>query len=359
GGYACDPTSEDPNARCEFDAEAYKQARKDGKTQTEAINAGLHSVCPVCYLFGATGWARQFQLRAVAVSTTPLHFRTTLSMNASWLKRVFGGERQNIDSLSVPYGELRFQFIARRHAVEFAKNQLALVLHIAAEYGGIGARMQHGFGQFVFPPELNGVSLECGLEQLKAKISEGILRSKGPAVDTPFTISNFVSLTFEVPKDTLSAFTQAKAIGASQKKEDESYIPCAFDLRYKGKGNWGMRQWLKSKDWEETSDPRNLEELDLLLGPRSQWGRGNSQQQIDDEFRTASRVFFGMPYQKQADKNTYVLRIWAFWSPELRSRLTNVDALENLLQEYIQHAFYGRAKLVSSVSGKGILAQEA
>jgi len=359
GGSACDPTSEDPKVRCEFDTKAYEQAKKGGKPESEAINAGLHTVCPVCYLFGTTGWARLFQLRAVEVPTTPLHFRTTLRMNQGWLKRVFSGENQSIDSLTVPYGELHFEFIPRRDHADYAKGQLALILRLASEYGGIGARLQHGFGQFVFPSELNGISLESGLAQLKAKIQEGILRSSDPRVDTPHNLSNLVSLTFEIPQKALSAFIQSSAhLGSPKKQNEQQYLPCAFDLRYRGSGNFGMRKWLKGKGWKETSDPKKLEDLDLLLGPRSQWGRGEDQKSIDDEFRTASRVFFGMPYQKITDPDTYyyVLRVWAFWSDEIRHKLSDVQALESLVKEYVNVVFDNQVKLVSSTLGKDILA---
>ncbi|MBC7262460.1 MAG: type III-B CRISPR module RAMP protein Cmr1 [Chloroflexi bacterium] len=357
GGYACDPTSEE---RCEFDTKAYEQAKKDGKPEAEAINAGLCSVCPVCYLFGATGWARLFQLRAVEIPMTPLHFRTTLSTNQGWLKRVFGGENQNIDSLKVPYGDLCFQFIPRRQDTEYAKNQFALILRVAAEYGGIGARLQHGFGQFVFPPDLSDVSMAYCLNQLQAKIQDGVLRFNERAFGTPFNLKNFVSLIFEIPANTLNDFmTDTAHIGAPQKREEKRYIPCTFDLRYKGKGNLGLRQWLKGKGWKETTNPTNLEELDLLLGPRSQWGMKGKQQQIDDEFRTAGRVFFGMPYQKQEDKNVYVLRAWAFWPSELQPRLSGVQALKTLLEDYMQHAFDQLAQKVSEAVGKDILAQAA
>jgi len=355
-GYACDPTSEDSQARCEFDAKAYEQAKKGGKSEAEAINAGLHRVCPVCYVFGTTGWARLFQLRAIEVPTTPLHFRTPLKMNQGWLKRVFGGENQNIDSLQVPYGELRFQFISRRYDAEYAKSQFALILHIAAQYGGIGTRLQHGFGQFVFPPELSEITLQKGLEDLQAKIQQGMLRPNGPAVDTPFDLHNFVSITYEIPGTWLDAFTTERAhIGMADKKGETRYIPCAFDLRYKGIGNFGMRRWLKEKGWRETTDPKRLEELDLLLGPRSQWGTGKNQRRIDDDFRTASRVFFGMPYLKQGTQDTYILRVWAFWPPELRSRLPAPQDLKALLDGYVQHIFNKEAKKVLETLGEDIL----
>jgi CRISPR-associated protein Cmr1 len=328
------------------------------KLEVEAINAGLHSVCPVCYLFGTTGWARLFQLRATEVPMTPLHFRTTLRMNQGWLKRVFGSENQNIDSFQVPYNKLCFQFITRRHDADYAKSQIALILRIAAQYGGIGARLQHGFGQFIFPPQLDEISLDKGLQELQAKIQKGFLRANGPVVDTLFNLHNFVSITYEIPSVKLEAFTKEQAhIGKADKKGEKRYLPCAFDLRYKGNGSLGMRQWLKSKGWRETTDPKQLEELDLLLGPRSQWGKGRSQGQIDDDLRTASRVFFGMPYLKQDSQNTYILRVWAFWPPELKPRLAAPQELKALLDEYVQYAFGKEVKKVSELLGEDILKQ--
>jgi CRISPR-associated protein Cmr1 len=354
GGYACDPTSENPEARCAFDSKAYERAKADGHSEEEAIHAGLKVVCPVCYLFGATGWARLFQLRTVKVPMTPLHFRTTLSMNQGWLKRVFGSESHSIDSLQVPYGNLRLQFTARRYDEEYARTQFALALRVAAEYGGIGARLQHGFGQIAFPAGLNDVSIAEGLSQLAAKIQHALLRSGGPTVGTPFDLKNFVSLTYHVAKDKLADFMQDQAhVGNLQKKQEMDYLPCAFDLRYKGRGKWGMRQWLKQKGWKESDDPGKLEELDLLLGPRSQLGPKGREMKIDEELRTASRVFFSMPYRM--DTNTYVLRVWAFLSPELKHRLTAVSDLKNLCNEYIQSVL--DVQPVSVIFGDQILKQ--
>lgn len=351
GGYACDPTSEDAQARCEFDTKVYEQAKKDGKCESEAIKAGLRSVCPVCYLFGATGWARLFQLRAVDVPMTPLHFRTTIGMNASWLKRVFGGKNQNIDSIQVPYGNLTFQLIPRRYDEAYAKSQFALLLHLATEYGGLGARLQHGFGQILFPSDLNDISFADGLQRLQVKIQQDILRSAGPKVDTPFDLQNFVGLTYEIPKSNLSALLDGKAhVGNPQKKQETRYLPCVFDLRYKGAGNWGMRRWLKQKGWRESSNPDQLDELDLLLGPRSQWGPKSHQKQIREDLRTAGRVFFGMPYQRD---EKYVLRIWAFWPQELKHRLPDPNALMSLCSEYMQDVF--KIQPTSQIFGRHLL----
>jgi len=51
GGFACDPTSNDS---CIFDEEAY--------SQTNSLEAGLKDVCPVCRVFGCTGYSSKFRL---------------------------------------------------------------------------------------------------------------------------------------------------------------------------------------------------------------------------------------------------------------------------------------------------------
>lgn len=77
GGYACDPTSEDTNERCQFDAKAYETARRHGKTIEECLEAGLHTVCPACFIFGCTGWRRQFRLEIVEDATQPIRTPTS------------------------------------------------------------------------------------------------------------------------------------------------------------------------------------------------------------------------------------------------------------------------------------------
>jgi CRISPR-associated protein Cmr1 len=349
GGYACDPTSENPDARCSFDSKAYERTKAKGRSDVEAIREGLKTVCPVCYLFGATGWARLFQLRTIDAPTTPLHFCTTLRMNQGWLKRVFGGATR------VPYGNVRFQFATRRQDEDYAKRQFALALRMAAEYGGVGARLQHGFGQvsLQLPSEME-VSVTDGIRQLVAKLQPGELRSSGPQVETPFDFRNFVGLDYNVPEDVLRDFINARYY-VGQKPQSASYLPCVFDLRYKGEGKWGMRQWLKQKGWKESAKEDELGELDLLLGPRSQWGPKGRERKIDEKLRTASRVFLGMPYRKDGGKGAYILRVWAFLPHELQAKLPTPEALRDLCDEYIQHVL--GVKPASVTLGKDILTQ--
>lgn len=345
GGYVSDPTAENPEARSEFDTKAYEEAKRAGKSDDDALCEGLKTVCPVSYLFGATGWARLFQLRVSDVPTTPLHFRTTVKMNQNWLRRVFGGESQDISRLTVPYGALQCQLVERGHDADYARDQLGLVLHFVADYGGLGAKLQHGFGQIALtlPPEMEGVTVAGGLAQLTDRLrSDGLLAS-GPATDTPFDLRNFVSLTYDVSARALTVFTTDRRahFGSAQKSTESNYIPCAFDLRYKGNGKWGMRRWLEdpagTKRWSHA-------DANELMGVSKRQGEADV-----EEDRQASRLCFGMPYR--LDTGNYRIRIFGFAPPELLSP----EELRDLCTEYLSYVLH--VEPVHVMLGKDLVAR--
>lgn len=342
GGYACDPTSDNPDARCGFDAKAYEKAKSEKRAEAEAIGEGLKTICPVCYLFGATGWARLFQLQALNIPTTTLHFRTTVRMNQGWLQRVFGGDAMDIRNLKVPHGDLLFQFITRGHDTNYTQSQFALALRLAAEYGGVGARLQHGFGQvkLYLPQEMANVMIGEELKRLAVRLRANGLRSSGPITETSFDLRNFISLTYEIAKGSLSAFTAEKVLhlGNPQKRNEENYLPCAFDLRYKGSGKWGMRRWLEdpngTKRW-------NHARANQLMGVSKKKGEPDNE---DD--RQASRLSFGMPWRMP--NGNYQLGVFGFAPPKMTP-----EELNNLCGEYMQHAF--GVKPISVVLGKTLI----
>ena len=352
GGYVCDPTSDD---QCRFDSKAYAAAKSSGSSIADAIREGTRGLCAVCYLFGCTGWARLFRLRAEDVPTTNLHFCTTLAMSKSWLARVFAGSSQGIGSVRVPYGDIKLAFSTRGHDEPSSRGQFALALRLAAEYGGVGARLQHGFGQvsLQLPSELR-IGLGGEIKRLHEQFAK--LRSSGADIDTPFNLQNFVGLTYSVAATAFIDFARPNSVVGTN-PGSANYVPCVFDLRYKGVGKWGMRQWLKQHGWRESDDPEKLEELDRLLGPRSQWGPKEREKKIDERRRTASRVFFGMPYRERASDSHYTLRMWAFWHHDLASRLPNLQALTDLCQEYVGYVFDKAAKVQSVASGREILSK--
>lgn len=335
GGFACDPTSDNPEDRCQFDTKAY------GKTKN--VEDGLANVCPVCRLFGCTGWKRLFNLQLLDAPVTPFHLRTSLPINKNWFERSFSNQE-----FDVVYGDVKFRLITRQQDLEFVYTQMALLFKIMADYGGIGAKQQHGFGQFrlrSLSSELQNYSINDSLAILSGKINQH------PSNDTPFNFKNFVSLEYDIPSNKLSVFRNRDSHhGSPRKQSEDAYIPCAFDLRYKGKDPFGFRKWLKEKkSWKESDRPDQLGDLDKLMGPRSQWGR-NPTKYVKDDLRTASRVFFGMPYQISAQN--YRVRVYGFAPPEL----LKPDELIQLLTEYM-HAVFGVD--ASKVSKGTVILQKA
>lgn len=326
GGDVCNPTSDNPDDRCQFDTKAYEK--------TKNVEDGLANVCLVCRLFGCTGWKRLFNFQALHIPKTPFHLRTSLSINKNWFQRSFSD--QDID---IVYGDLMLGLITRKQDLDFVYSQLALLFSITSDYGGIGAKQQHGFGQFSVH------SLPIELQKFRVADSFAILSNRihtQSSNNNPFSLRNFVSLEFSIQSDNLSVFTSRNShFGSSQKQSENAYIPCAFDLRYKGKDSFGFRRWLKDeRKWKESSREDQLGDLDKLMGPRSQWGR-NPTKYVKDELRTASRVFFGMPYQTSAQK--YRLRVYGFAPPEL----LEPDGLIKLLTEYMRSIFNVDASKVS------------
>ena len=333
GGYACDPTSDNSEARCSFDNEAYQK--------TKNVEDGLAGVCSVCRLFGCTGWKRMFALQALDIPTVPFHLRTSLPINKNWFERSFS--KSDCD---VVYGDLTLRLVTRRQDLDFVYSQIALLLNFAASYGGIGAKQQHGFGQVLLqhsPPELQNFTIVDGLTILSRRVD------KQSENHTLFNLKNFVSLEYDIPSNKLSVFrNRGSHYGSLQKQSEDAYIPCAFDLRYRGKEPFGFRKWLKEKKgWKESNRSDQLGDLDKLMGPRSEWGKGNRKRSIDNDLRTASRIFFGMPYQQS--NHSYRLRIFGFPPPEL---LTPAE-LSELLQDYINVIF--KVDVVKATTGTDIL----
>jgi len=101
GGYACDPISR--HERCEYDPKKKEPPEKQ--------------LCPACYLFGCTGWARKFRLQAI-------------DTNGKIIK----------DPLAAPNIEFVLRFVELRPMVDAEKWLLARTVWIAATYGALGGK---------------------------------------------------------------------------------------------------------------------------------------------------------------------------------------------------------------------------
>lgn len=136
GGYACDPTSEDPKARCEFDNKKPTPPEKQ--------------LCAACYLFGCTGWGRKFRLRVLdekgQIVQNSLEANQTFQVQFLELRRMSGEERW----------------------------LLAKAVEIATKYGALGGKTtlkprkgkigeDYGIFQWVSAPSLSKPSVESFL----------------------------------------------------------------------------------------------------------------------------------------------------------------------------------------------------
>lgn len=70
GGYACDPTSDE---RCKLDQKKFqktvKELVKKGGTVEEATQKALdEQICPVCQLFGCTGWKKKLKFEITEIN---------------------------------------------------------------------------------------------------------------------------------------------------------------------------------------------------------------------------------------------------------------------------------------------------
>ncbi|MEJ5241795.1 MAG: type III-B CRISPR module RAMP protein Cmr1 [Anaerolineales bacterium] len=150
GGYACDPTSED---RCEYDPKKKDPPEKQ--------------LCPVCYLFGCTGWARKFRL--MVVSTPVIENRAIIA-------------GQSIEIAIIPL----------RHLYEEERCLLEATLRLISEYGAIGGKTifkpsdepnrqnqfhHQDFGLVEIRPSQGDWRCSKTLEQIKTYIQSGQWRS--------------------------------------------------------------------------------------------------------------------------------------------------------------------------------------
>lgn len=338
GGYVCNPA----NINCEFDIKGYEKCLKDNKSSEEALEIGLKKVCPACQLFGCTGWKRQFQLQIGNAPKTPLHFRTSVIMNKSWLKRIFGGINQDINNLYAFYGEIAFRFILRTNDSDYVKSQLNMLLRIISEYGGLGAKIQHGFGQIqimdTIPDKDKNLLIKNGLKELSKRINSGeFIKESEFSSEMAYNLDNFICLNYDLFENSIRIYKDKNNhLGNASKIGEDRYLPCSFDLRYKSK-NSGMRIWLeKTIGW-------NNDDLNSLMGVSEKRGI-----KINDKDRASSHIFFGMPYKIN---NNYRLRIFGFAPPDV----LKPNELKSLCEDYMHDAFGMDCNPIMIALGKEII----
>ncbi len=348
GGVVCDPTS---GNHCVL----------PGKEKNDEERRG--ELCPVCWLFGSGGWKRRFRLEVSQTDAIPLSFCSGIPSNRKWLSEMFGGENKNIEQVKVPFGNFTLRIVSLGRASERILKKLMLVLKVMEQYGGLGAKLQHGFGMFrvsKWPDNIDPSSIFDIIPDLKREIDLWPKKPTKPSLNPQWDLRKFVNLSFDLPKKSLEIFLESKSdVEKLDQQNERRYIPCALDLRYKGSASFGMREWLrKEKGWQETIKPKEWKDLDKLLGPRSQWRIGGRTIQIHEDWRRAGSLFFSMPYNSSSDVSKYILRIYGFVPPDLREvngHIFDLDALRDLILEYIRCVFGNEMQPTESHFGAEIL----
>ncbi len=369
-GHVCDPVR---GGGCQFDTRAYERARRTGLPDDQALAQGLKALCPVCFLFGATGWRRLFQLQvhpSVANNTRPLHFRTTVNMHRNWLGRVFQGEEiliqrdgrerkdYRLNANVWFWSDVREALTIRYRGLEaeYTRTQLEGLLSFVGEFGFLGAKPQHGFGQ-VAPVELV-TDWRDAFRRLHQRFPLGPSTPTSEPTGTPFRLDRAVLVSFDIPKATLQPFlNQGNHYGPPSNRDVAMYLPCAFDLRYRGrlpaKGqprDIGFRRWLENRLFGARPTKAQKKELDPLLGAADRKGYP-----ISDDERQFSRIFFGMPVLKEGTSgNSYSLRITGFL-PDGFAHCKSVDDLAKFIRDYVSAALPG-AHETASTTGQEIVA---
>lgn len=315
-GYACNPTSK----TCRFDADDYAEAKNQGHRGVKLLaKAGL---CPVCQLFGTTGWQRRFRLEVKGLDHRPLFFMASPGVYqaaGNWLWRMFGGEATS-GRRSGRGADIQFNFGAQvlwgREATfnlvplgldgEEICAKLAFLLHIIACYGGLGAKTQNGFGQIEIISDLNADLIKKGRDLIQKDVKiykQWVGKTQDPdwKPDTElFNLKNFFSRTYEL----IGAeryIEGLRVVGTAWTDYKRYYVPCAFDIRYKsqqrnpftGQGrDFGLRPWFRTQWGDEVA--------------HRLFGRSDAR---SDEQRSAGRIRVSHLY-KLKPGGPWNLKIW-------------------------------------------------
>ena len=141
GGCACDSVSEVVK-KCELNVEKYKMGARPEEL-----------ICPVCYVFGTTGWSKRFRLeidknsyRSVTLSLATSGLRcnySPLSRNVKWwLDQTLGGT--NPRAITEKTNEGVFLNVTASDPI--IVDIIYLILKTVQEFGALGSHNSYGFG---------------------------------------------------------------------------------------------------------------------------------------------------------------------------------------------------------------------
>ncbi len=296
GGFACDPTSKD---KCEYKGKKI-------------------SICHACQLFGCAGWARKFRIECTGLETSPLFLVTSSKINQGWLKRIF--EKQH----NALYGQAHLKITADDKDNE---DILLATLSMIAKYGGLGAKTQHGFGQFLIE-NLDVKKVKNGISTVQRLVDEKARKTDNSSNPD---LSNFFILKFKINDGSsiMDYYLRKRPyiVGTHPMNgQHESYVPCSFDIRYKGEiqgRSFGLRDYFKSKYDNDIDDI-----AEKVFG----CSKGENKRQ-------GSRVFVSHLYKEYNSDRFYYLKTWGFINPKLPTRTISSIDIRKGITEHILDKF--------------------
>ena len=182
GGSVCDPTSDN---KCKLNQEKFKKALRKGKPIQDALS---EQICPVCQLFGCTGWARKFRLEIESINLAVI---PEIKIGTREKRVIKGKERYLIRNAKgfMADGSIVLKFIPLR---KISSNEWALLnktLKIIADYGAFGSHTSQGNGVIQI--------VENHLPYRDEKFEKSELKGKGNNINFP-NLDNFFFYKFQI-----------------------------------------------------------------------------------------------------------------------------------------------------------------
>ena len=244
GGFACDPTGTNEKLKCKLDEKKFKELLKSEKSIKKALDKS--GICSACQLFGCTGWSRRFRLEIdYKEEKIPLFFVSSYQ-NKNWLHKITEGQNEILWSKD----PIKLNFIPMNNDKDFElEDIIKALIFIISRYGGLGAKLQYGFGQF--DTDIDKMTVKNGVQLIKNNINEE--KDKNP---TLISFSNFFMMKFRMSSNNpiLKEYMRNKnllvKVKMTPERWDWNFIPCAFDIKYKGKINdkeFGLREYFRQK----------------------------------------------------------------------------------------------------------------
>ncbi|HWB87549.1 MAG TPA: type III-B CRISPR module RAMP protein Cmr1 [Bryobacteraceae bacterium] len=299
GRKACDPTE----GACEYDPKKNP----------------FHGLCPVCWLFGTTGWARRFRLTGTGLHASDwciMAAPEVARLHENWLRRVYK------PGSKVLWGDvLKLQFT--RHfpgnkateATDLDSIFCGLVNAIS-RFGALAAKAQNGFGVVGWreTPQFDRTALSHFVNAFPEDGESGGMFNIGETTFFEFTVPNAGRYATPTP--------EMKIPRSANPDYLSRVLPIAYDIRYKS----STRQFRTGAGRDRGIRPA----LKIVLGRQAEEVVGTSARTNN---RSASRVFVSHLY-RLTPRDPYRFRSWIHVPPGLvRQRPAVTVAIQNVVTE--------------------------